>query len=55
MQIVLEKSSRSVKEAKKAAPVKKPAAPKGPTKSQDELLQEIQAEEKGRKKFFGLF
>lgn len=55
MQIVLEKSSRSVKEAKKAAPVKKPVAPKGPTKSQDELLKEIQAEEKGRKKFFGLF
>lgn len=55
VQIVLEKSNRSVKEAKKAAPAPKPAAPKGPTKSQEELLKEIQAEEKGRKRFFGLF
>jgi hypothetical protein len=55
VKIVLEKSKRSVAEAKKAAkPAPKPAA-KGPVKSEDQLLQELQAEEKGRKKFFGLF
>lgn len=56
MQIVLEKSKRSMTEKKpaKAAP-SKPAAPKAPAKSQDQLLAELQNEEKGRKKFFGLF
>jgi len=56
VKIVLEKSKRSVAEAKKkpvAAP--KPAAPKAPIKSQDQLLEELKNEEKGRKKFFGLF